>query len=229
MLAGFIIAFRESLEASLVIGIVLSYLQRTKQTVYNNVVYIAVVSGIVASIIGAIIFQRIAGGFEGSAEAIFEGVTMFLGAILLTTMILWMLRQKQVTQKLEQKVQSKIEDAKSFELFLLVFIAILREGIETIIFLNVAVRISEYGTLAGALAGLVAAIVLGYAIFVASKKINLKKFFTYTSILLILFAAGLVAHGIHEFQEVGIIPTIREHIWDINPPVVSENVYPLFI
>ena len=204
MFAGFIIAFRESLEASLVVGIVLSYLKRTKQTVYNNVVYIGVAAGIAASIVGAFLFQKIAGGFTGRTEEIFEGVTMLVGAALLTTMIFWMLKRSKVAAEIEKKVATKIETGKSFELFLLVFVAILREGIETVIFLNAALALSSYGTLTGALIGLVTAIILGYAIFVAAKKINLKKFF-----------------------EAGLIPVVAEHIWDINPEVVEDGVYPL--
>ena len=70
-----------------------------------------------------------------------------------------------------------------------------------------------------------AAIFLGYLLFVGSIKINLKKFFNVTSILLILFAAGLVAHGVHELQEAGIIPIVLEHIWDINPAVNPDGTY----
>lgn len=60
-----------------------------------------------------------------------------------------------------------------------------------------------------------------------SIKINLKKFFNLTSFLLILFAAGLVAYGIHELQEAKIIPTVRESLWDINPPINPDGTYPL--
>jgi high-affinity iron transporter len=79
----------------------------------------------------------------------------------------------------------------------------------------------------GALAGIIAAVLLGYAIFLGSMKINLNKFFSITGILLILFAAGLVAHGVHELQEAKIISTIKEHVWDINPPIYSDGSYPI--
>jgi high-affinity iron transporter len=82
MIPSFIITFREVLEAALVVGIVLSYLVRTKQTQHNNIVYLGVASGIVASIVGAIVFTTIAGGFAGRAEKIFEGITMLVGAFL---------------------------------------------------------------------------------------------------------------------------------------------------
>ncbi len=227
MIAEFIITFRETLEAALVVGIILSYLYKTKQSKYNNVVYIGIIFGIVVSIIGAFLFNFLAGGFEGKAEKIFEGITMLIGAVLLTTMILWMMKQKHIAKELEQKVGLKIDSAQRFGLFFLVFISILREGIETVIFLGAASFISTNSTMFGAIMGILAAIFLGYAIFVGSMKVNLKKFFNITSILLILFAAGLVAHGVHELQEASIIPTLIEHIWDINPPLNSDGTYPL--
>ncbi len=228
MIPSFIITFRETLEAALIVGIILSYLVRTRQTKYNSIVYSGTISGIVASIIGAVLFTRLAGGFSGRAEEIFEGITMLIGATLLTTMILWMMKQKHIARELEQRVAIKLTtDAYGWGLFSLVFIAILREGIETVIFLNSASFVSTDNTMLGALTGIAAAIFLGYAMFVGSMKMNLKKFFNITSILLILFAAGLVAHGVHELQEAGIIPTVIEHVWDVNPAVHSDGSYPI--
>ncbi|PJE81098.1 high-affinity iron transporter [Candidatus Pacearchaeota archaeon CG10_big_fil_rev_8_21_14_0_10_32_42] len=229
MIASFIITFRETLEAALIIGIILSFLARTKQSKYNNVVYIGIVFGLIASIIGALLFINLAGGFEGRAEQIFEGIVMLIGALLLTTMILWMMKQRHVTVELEHKVEKNIIESNRFGLFLLVFISILREGIETIIFLGAASVASAGNSLIGGFGGIVTAMFLGYIIFVGSKKINIKKFFSITSILLILFAAGLVAHGIHELGEAKIIPSIINEIWNINPPapLADKGIYPL--
>ncbi len=227
MIPSFIITFRETLEAALVVGIVLSYLYRVKQTKHNNIVYAGVISGIVASIIGAILFTALAGGFTGRSEEIFEGITMLAGALLLTTMILWMMKQKHIAKELENKVAAELTKAHTFGMFSLVFIAVFREGIETVIFLRAASFVSESSNMIGALAGIIAAILLGYAIFLGSMKINIKKFFNITSIVLILFAAGLVSHGVHELQEAKAIPTIIEHVWDINPPLRSDGSYPI--
>lgn len=226
MIPSFIITFRETLEAALIVGIVLSYLVKTNQTRYNNIVYISSAFAIVASIIGALLFNYIAGGFTGRAEEIFEGITMLIGALLLTTMILWMMKQKHVVAELEHRVATELTEAHKFGLFLLIFVAVLREGIETVIFLQAASFISTNNNLIGALIGILAAILLGYAIFVGSMRISLKKFFNVTSLLLILFAAGLVAHGVHELQEAKVIPTVIEHLWDINPTVNSDGSYP---
>jgi high-affinity iron transporter len=146
MIPSFIISFREVLEAALVVGIILSYLVKTKQTKHNNVVYYGVISGILASIIGAFLFTKIAGGFSGRAEEIFEGVTMLAGAFLLTTMILWMMRQKHIAKEIEQRVDTEIKNTHKFGLFALVFIAVLREGIETVIFLRVLKQYNDWCT-----------------------------------------------------------------------------------
>uniref|UniRef100_A0A7V1EH92 High-affinity iron transporter n=1 Tax=candidate division WOR-3 bacterium TaxID=2052148 RepID=A0A7V1EH92_UNCW3 len=221
MISSFLITFREALEVALIIGIILGYLVRTSQTEYNNVVYIGVASGIVASIIGALLFTTIAGGLTGRTEEIFEGIAMLVGSFLLTTMILWM-KQKHIARELEHRVGIELSEAHKFGLFLLVFVSVVREGIETVIFLGAAGFVSANNNLVGAIAGIIVAIFLGYAMFIGSRKINIKKFFNITGILLILFAAGLLAYGIHELHEAKIIPTIIEHIWDINP-ILNEN------
>ncbi|MEW6671578.1 MAG: FTR1 family protein [Thermodesulfobacteriota bacterium] len=228
MLPSFIITFREALEAALIVGIVLSYLARIHQTKYYNLVYLAIASGIVASVIGALVFTHIAGGFSGRAEEIFEGFVMLIGAVLLTTMILWMMKQKHVARELEEKVAAEVGSAHRFGLFSLIFIAILREGIETVIFLGASGFASGHNSFIGSVLGILMAVLLGYVMFVGSLKINLKRFFNVTSILLILFAAGLVAHGIHELQEAGIVPVVIEHVWDMNPAVYPDGSYPLF-
>jgi len=227
MIESFIITFRETLEVALIIGIILSYLIKTKQIRYNNIVYVGIASGIVASIIGALLFNYLAGGFSGQAEKIFEGIVMLIGAILLTTMILWMMKQKHIAKELEHNVATTLAKTHKTGLFLLVFVSVLREGIETVIFLSAASFVSVDNNIIGALIGITVAIFLGYLIFVSSMKINIKKFFNITSILLILFAAGLVAHGVHELQEANIIPIVIEHVWDINPPINPDGIYPL--
>lgn len=227
MIASFVITFRETLEAALIVGIVLSYLNRTRNSGYNNIVYIGSALAILASLFGAVVFNSVAGGFSGRAEEIFEGVTMLVGALLLTSMIIWMMGQKHLAGDLENKVATELTEAHRFGLFFLVFVAILREGIETVIFLQAASIVAEESNLIAALLGILAAVALGYAMFIGSMKVNLKRFFNVTSVLLILFAAGLVAHGVHELQEAHVIPTVIEHLWDINPALNSDASYPL--
>lgn len=227
MIAAFVITLREALEAALIVGIVLSYLSKTGQNRYYRVVYLAIATAVAASVIGAVLFNTVAGGFTGRAEEIFEGVAMLIGAALLTTMILWMMRQRHIAGELRERVATEAARGQRLGLFSLVFVSVLREGVETVLFLGAASFVSSEYSLVGALAGLVAAVLLGYAMFAGSMRLDLKMFFNITSILLVLFAAGLVAHGVHELQEAGIIPVLVEHVWDINPPLNADGSYPL--
>lgn len=226
--ASFIITFRETLEAALIVGIILAYLSRTGETKYNNFIYLGVAAGVLGSVITAFIFNYIAGGFEGVAEELFEGTVMLIGAALITFMILWMMNQKRFSKKIEHKVEDEIQDGRKFGLFLLVFFSVLREGVETVLFLGAASFAGGAGySLAGSLGGITAAIALGYVIFSGMKIIDLKKVFMITGILLVLFAAGLVAHGVHELQEAGVLPIYIEHVWDVNPPQNTDGTYPV--
>jgi len=230
VLSSFLITSRETLEAALVIGIVLAYLTKTDNHQYKKTVYYGIFFGILLSLIAAAIFTFVAGGFEGRAEEIFEGFTMLFAAVLLTTMILWMMKQRHIAREIENKVATHVEKANynktyAYGIFLLIVIAVLREGVETVIFFG-ALSYSSGISFIGASLGILVAIGIGYLFFIGSRKINLKKFFTITSILLILFAAGLVAHGVHELQEATVIPYVVEEVWDINP-AVTAGTYPL--
>jgi len=226
VLTSFIITSRETLEAALVIGIVLAYLNRTNNNNYKKTVYYGIVFGIILSILAAVVFTLFAGGFDGKNEAIFEGSTMLFAAVLLTTMILWMMRQKHIAREIENKVAIHLEKANfnktyAYGLFVLITLAVLREGVETVIFFG-AINYSSGISFIGAILGVITAIAIGYLFFVGTRKINLKKFFNITSIMLILIASGLVAHGIHEFQEAAVIPYVVKEVWDINI-VLNEN------
>ena len=227
MIPSLIITFREVLEMALIVGIVLGYLSQIGRRDYNKVVYAGIGFGILASISGAFLFHNLAGGFTGRTEEIFEGITMLIGALLLTTMLFWMMKQRNIAADLKQKIDHQLASQHGWGLFLLVFVSILREGIETVIFLSASNVASESSSLIGAAAGIVLAMVVGYLFFFSTKDIDIKRFFNYTSFILVLFAAGLVAHGVHELQEAGIIPIFIEHIWDINPAVVIKGEFPL--
>lgn len=216
MLANFLITFRETLEAVLVVGIILAYLSRTGQKRFNKSVWWGVAAGIVGSIIAAVLFYLFFGGLSGRIEQIFEGITMLIAAVLLTWMILWMMKQEHVVREIEEKVAKEAVKSHSFGIALLAGVAVFREGVETVIFLSAASFVAGGYGIVGAFLGMLVAILLGYIFFLGVKKIKIKLFFQVTSIILILFAAGLVAHGIHEFQEASVLPTFVEHVYDIN-------------
>lgn len=230
MTAALIITLRETLEAALIVGILLAYLKKTTNQKHNRFIWFGVLAGILLSAILAFVFQNVYGGFEGRAEELYEGITMLIAAGLMTWMILWMLTQRQKLRKnLEDKAQTHIERDYPIGLFFLSFIGVAREGIETVIFLQAALINSDgMSVFSGGLIGIVLAVILSYLLFKGIAKIPLRKFFAITSVLLILFAAGLTAHGLHELQEAKVVPIFSQELWDINPEVITEGVYPLW-
>ena len=225
MFSAFLITLREGLEAALIIGIILAYLARSDNRQAFKQVWLGTGLAVVASLIaGAVIFV-VAGEFSGRAEEIFEGIAMFLAAGVLTWMIFWMRKQAVgIRGHLQGQVQSALAAGSSFGLLALTFIVVVREGVETALFLFATTRVEESAALSaiGGILGLAVAIVIGYGLYRGASRLNLRMFFNVTSLLLIVFAAGLLAHGIHEFQEAGIIPTVVEHVWDVNH-ILSEN------
>ncbi|MBW8050208.1 MAG: high-affinity iron transporter [Cytophagales bacterium] len=221
----FIITFRETFEAALIVGIILSYLRRTNQTKYYSAVFLGIAAAVAASIATALLFTTIAGGFTGRAEAIFEGVAMLITVVFLTFMILWCIKHKHKVSAIENKISANIVKGYKWGIFTLIFIAVLREGMETVVFLRGIIVAYEVKVLWFSILGVLAAILLGYAMFQRMVKLNLKVFFNVTSTLLIFFAAGLAAHGIHELQEAGLVTTFVEHVWDINPVSITHPLH----
>lgn len=225
VVASFVVVFRETLEAALVVGIILAFLYRINQKQFRRYVYLGVAFAVAASIVTAVIFQVVAGGFEGRAEQLFEGSTMVVAAALLSWMIMWMFKQRMhLKRHVEEKVSRAVEKQEKLELFLLSFVAVFREGVETVIFLGAATFASGQNVFVGGTLGIAFALGVSYLFFTAAKKVNLRVFFNVTSLLLVLFAAGLVAHGVHEFQEAQVLPMTIEHVWNTNW-LLNENSF----
>lgn len=218
MFPGFLLSLREGLEAALIIGIVLGALRKIERQDLSPAVWTGVLLAAALSLGAAIGLHRMGVELEGRAEEIFEGVTMFLAAGILTWMIFWMYRQsRRMQMDLEADVRAAAEQPGSKALFGLAFLAVGREGLELALFLTATSLYTEARlTLIGGLLGLAAAVLLGWALYTSTVRMNLRRFFQVTGFLLVLFAAGLVAHGIHEFNEAGLIPAVVEHVWDIN-------------
>ena len=225
MFASFLLSLREGLEAALIIGIVIGALRKIDRQELAPAVWSGAFSAAGLSLLGGILLSSFGLSLEGSAEEIFEGFAMILAAGVLTWMIFWMNRQ---ARHLKGELESGVEQAASGTgkrgLFALSFLAVLREGVELAIFLTAAVMASSaQSTVIGGLLGLAVSAVLGWMLFATSIQLNLRRFFQVTGVLLLLFAAGLVAHGVHEFNEVGWIPGLVEHVWNINPILPEES------
>ncbi|MGD1996275.1 MAG: FTR1 family protein [Anaerolineae bacterium] len=218
MFASALITLREGLEAALIVGIVLGVLRKLGRTERSRSVWMGVLAAVLVSIAAGLALNALGVAFEGRGEEIFEGVAMLLAAGVLTWMIFWMRRQgRRVQAELEVDVRRAVSVENAWALFSLAFVAVAREGIETALFLTAAAfSATPAQTLLGGALGLIVAIALGWLIFVAGRQLDVRAFFRVTSVLLILFAAGLVAQGVHELQEAALLPTLIEHVWDVN-------------
>ena len=226
-MAELIIVFREVLEATLIVGILYTFLKQTNQEEALTKLWQGVLLALAASIVGSFLFQQFAGGFTGQAGKLFEGIVMIVAAGVLGTVIVWMAKNKNIAEDLKGKAEQALSSNKvGLGIFLLAFISVFREGIETILFLY-GVMMKQGGlSISLSLLGAGMGIAVGYLIFVQGKKVPLKTFFNVSSILLIFVAAGMFAYGIHELESAGVIPDYGR-IWDINPPKLSDGSYPL--
>jgi high-affinity iron transporter len=230
MLASFLLSLREGIEAALIIGILLGALRQMKREELLPTIWFGTLSAAIVSLLAAILLTTLGLEMKDPGEAIFEGFTMLIAAGLLTWMIFWMSR---TARTLKSDIEANVQRASQIgrrALFFVAFIAVLREGIELALFLTASVFASDalQATL-GAILGLGTAILLGWTIFATTVRLDLRRFFQVTGFLLILFAAGLVAHGVHEFNEVGWISSIIEHVWDVNAIVDENSTFGLLI
>ena len=213
------LAFREGLEASLVVVIILLYLKKTNRQNFNRYVYLGAILAIFSSIIFAIIFSVTFGGFSGILEELFEGITFVISGIFIVTLVLWVSKEgPKMKVNLEEKVEESIETQTVFSISILTFIIIIREGIELVLLLTGTASIGSIPQLAsilGTIIGLGLAVVIGVLTFYGVRTIDLSKFFKFTNVILILFAAGLITFGIHEFIEAGVINPIMDEVWNI--------------
>lgn len=216
MLSASLITLREGLEAALIVGIVLGYLQQIGRRDRTSLVWAGVGLAALLSTIIAVAMRAIGAELEEPFEQIFEGSTMVLAVIVLTWMIFWMRSQGRLIKgTLERNVQTAIMRGEKWGLFGLAFFAVFREGLETALFLAANTFAADtQGTLIGALIGIALAVTLGVLIYRYAVRLNMKLFFDATSILLIVFAAGLITHAVHEFQEIGWLPILMDRAWN---------------
>jgi len=226
MLSSFFIAFREGLEAFLIVGIIISYLFKISEKRYIKHVIFGVISAIVLSIGLAYIFELLFGGFEGKIEEIFEGSVMLLAVVVLTYMIFWMNNQaKRIKSDIEISVEKAVYRGRIFSLFFLGFIVVFREGAETVLFFRaISYQIGSRELIIGGAIGIISSIALALIFFISTVKINLSLFFKITGILIMLIAAGLLSTSIHEFQEAGFIPIIKDNIYDIGHILSIDSI-----
>lgn len=216
MLEAMVITLREGIEAALVVGILLAYLRKTGREAQARYVLLGLAAAVLASFAGAILIQRY--GLDPENELL-EGTMMFVAAGLVGSLMAWMWRTgRSLRQRLEQRLDALVGHAgpptvgsqAALGVFAFAFLMVLREGVETVLFLAaLSGTIGAnplYNALGGGL-GLLLAILFGYLLVQGSVRINLHRFFGITGAVLLILVGKLIAGGFHEFFEVGLLPS----------------------
>ena len=224
-MAELIIVFREVLEGSLIVGILYTYLRKTDQSEAISRLWQGVVAALVASVIGSLLFQIFADGFEGRSAKLFEGLIMILAAAILGSMIVWMAKNRNIADELKEKADDALSgDKVGYGIFVLAFVSVFREGIETILFLY-GIIIKEGGlNITLSFVGAALGIGLSFMIFVQGRKVPLKTFFNMTSILLIFVAAGMFTYGVHELESAKVIPYIGGSVQENSDNAIATRM-----
>ena len=218
IVAAFLVMLREGVEAALVVAILLAYLNRFGARRHVRWVWIGTLSAAFLSLLIGIVIYNTVGALEGRAEELTEGVIAVAAAALLTWMIFWMGKNARLLRgKLESEAANAVAVGGVAAVAAVAFVAVMREGLESALFLiSTTVGESAAGDqLMGGLLGLGAAIIIGYLMYRGGSRINLRLFFRITGFLIILFAAGLVSKGVHEFQEAAVLPILLEPLYEI--------------
>ena len=198
------IALREGLEASLIVGIMIAYLKKSERTILMKSLWFGVFSAIGAALLFGGVLSFTSTNLSDEHEKIFAGTTGIIAVALVTWMIFWMKKTARFMKlELEQKASAAISAGA---LSLAAFTAVAREGLETSLFLyaNFKADTNAVASTIGLLLGVSASIALGYAIYKGAIRFNLSTFFKFSGVALILVAANVFAYSLHELEEVGL-------------------------
>ena len=221
MLSTFIIALREGLEASLIVGILLAYLKKTDRRHLLRPLWFGVGAAIVLTLGLGAGLSFTSTELSDRGEKLFAGITSVIAVSLVTVMVFWM---KSAARGMRENLHNRVDSSATttgvgaFALALTAFFAVAREGLETALFLyaNFTTAGESVGPSIGLVLGLFAAILLGYLLYKRALSFNIGQFFKLTGVALIVVAAGVLSHGVREFQELAWLPGGSRQAWNID-------------
>ncbi|MBO8177293.1 MAG: FTR1 family protein [Bacillus sp. (in: Bacteria)] len=206
---AFLITLRESLEAILIVGLILSYLTRLNADRYKKWVFVGVFLALLTSFLVALLFQVVFTGFASFGSEIYLKVSiMFASVFLLSHMVLWMKKQsKGINTEMEKKINAALTAGSISAMIIHSYLIVVREGVETVFFFAAISggEVTKVFQSFGALSGLLMALILGYLFFSGTMRFSLKTFFNVTGLLIMFIAAGLLVQGIGILQDLGVM------------------------
>lgn len=233
IIPSLLITFREALEAALIITIMVTYLKKIGKEELSKYSYLGAGTALVISLLLGALLQVFYGGLGEIAGQMFEGIASLTAVAVLTGMIFWMTKHsKEIRGEMETKIDQAVTQGELYSITALAFVAVAREGLETVLFLSATFVQDQIGTIIGAVVGILIVLGLSVALMRGTVDLEIGKFFKLTSILLLIFGAGLAGYGVHELIEAGEgmgydFGILGEKPFDINPPVNQDGSYPL--
>lgn len=220
MLAPFLIMLREGLEAGLIVGIIAGYLRQTGGSRWLPAIWVGVFLAIAMSLLVGSALQFVSAEFPQKAQELFEAVVGLVAVAVLTSMVFWMRRAgRTIGAELRHSVDAALKSSRgtAWALIGMAFFAVAREGLESVFFL-LAMFQQNAGPAAplGALAGVAGAALLSFAFYHGGIRIDLRRFFRWTGVFILVIAAGLLASALRNLHEAGLWNLLQTRVYDLS-------------
>ena len=228
MFVPFLIMLREGLEAALIVSLIASYLKRTGRTRWFPAMWAGVLIAMLLCLALGIFINETSGEFPQKQQELFEGIVAAIAVVILTSMVFWMRRvARSIKTELEQAVDQALnKGGGGFALVLMVFLAVAREGLESVFFLLAAfTQDVGYAPPLGAVLGLLCAALLGSLLYWGGVRLNLQRFFFWTSLFILFVAAGLAAGAIRAFHEAGLWNHWQNIAFDFSQTLSTHSLF----
>lgn len=228
MFVPFLIMLREGLEAALIVSLIASYLQRTQCSEWFGAMWLGVFIAAALCLVLGYVINETTGEFPQREQELFEGMVAVVAVCILTWMVFWMRKvSRNIKAQLEGAVDNALQRGKGggWALIFMVFLAVAREGLESVFFLLAAFQ-QDVGIAppVGAILGLATAIVLGMLIYWGGVRLNMALFFRWTSLFILLVAAGLAAGAIRAFHEAGLWNAFQSQAFDFSEVLSTSTL-----
>lgn len=230
MLVPFLIMLREGVEAALIVGIVAGYLKQTGHAAWMPAVWVGILLAVALSLFVGAALQIASAEFPQKAQELFEAIVGLVAVFVLTTMVFWMRKAaRSIKAELHASIDSALAasggGAKGWALVGMVFFAVAREGLESVFFL-LAVFQQSSGAAAplGALLGIAAAIAIGWGIYAGGLRLDLRRFFRWTGIFVLIVAAGILAGSVRALHEAGVWNQLQTIAFDVSGVLPMDSL-----
>lgn len=216
MVASLLIMLREGIEVALILGIIAAYLNAIDKKAWMRQVWLGMFAALILGIVGGTVAYMTVGELQGKTGPMIEAATALVAVGVLTYMTFWMRNQaRHLKGELQSRIDKAVAVGSPFALAALAFVSVGREALETVLFMFTIVKENGLaGSAVGASLGLAISASLGYGIYKGGVRIDLRKFFNYTSLLLIVIAAGLLMSAVHELIEIKLLPPLINEVWN---------------